>query len=180
MNDMVKKLAEKLKKPKVLMAVGLSGILLIFLSSFGKSDSKAQNAQTVQSFSAETYRAETEEAISRLVSEITGSKDVSVVVTLENTVSYSYADKREESSSDKSGEDAAVDTSLKEDYIIVRTADGGEQALLVTANMPQIRGVAIVCGGGDNPDLNQKILNAVTAALDITKKRVYICGRKTR
>jgi len=45
--------------------------------------------------------------------------------------------------------------------------------------MPQVRGVAIVCDGGDNQILNEKILNTVTAALNITSKRVYICGRKS-
>ena len=55
-------------------------------------------------------------------------------------------------------------------------ADGGEQALLVTTEMPEVRGVAIVCEGGDSEAINEKIENAVTAALDITSKRVYIAG----
>ena len=59
----------------------------------------------------------------------------------------------------------------------MKTADGGEQALLITEQMPEIRGVAIVCEGGDNEIINEKIKNTVTAALNITSKRVYICGR---
>ncbi len=55
-------------------------------------------------------------------------------------------------------------------------ADGGEQALLVTAEMPEVRGVAVVCRGGDDELINEKIKNAVTAALNITSKRVYIAG----
>ena len=49
--------------------------------------------------------------------------------------------------------------------------------MLVTVEMPEVRGVAIVCDGGDNEYIAEKIQNAVTAALDITSKRVYICGR---
>ena len=163
------------------MIAGITGILLIFISSFfGNSGQKAEKTDE-NGFSAEEYRIRLEEDISKLVAEITGSKEVSVVVTLENTVRYSYADIREEISSDKKGDSSATtDTELKEGYITVKTADGGEEALLITENMPEIRGVAIVCDGGDSEVINEKILNTVTAALNITKKRVYICGRNTR
>ena len=39
-----------------------------------------------------------------------------------------------------------------------------------------MRGVAVVCEGGDDEIINEKITNAVTAALNITSKRVYIAG----
>jgi stage III sporulation protein AG len=42
--------------------------------------------------------------------------------------------------------------------------------------MPEIRGVAIVCIGGDNELIAQKIENTVTAALNITSQRVSIAG----
>lgn len=181
MNELKFKILKKLKNPKLLMIAGITGIILIFLSSFIGTKTKSAPPADDSTISSEEYRLALQQDISELVSEITGSNKVSVVVTLENTVSYSYADTREEISSDKKGEaSVTTDTELKENYITVKTADGGEQALLVTANMPEIRGVAIVCEGGDSELINEKILNTVTAALNITKKRVYICGRKTR
>lgn len=181
MNDFKEKALKIIKNPKFLMIAGITGIILIFISSFVGGDSKKEINTDGAAFSSEEYRLSLEEDIKRLVSEITGSKSVSVVVTLENSVSYSYADTREETSSDKKGDKTSTsDIELKEGYITVKTADGGEQALLVTEIMPEIRGVAIVCEGGDNEVINEKILNTVTAALDITKKRVYICGRNTR
>ena len=42
--------------------------------------------------------------------------------------------------------------------------------------MPEVRGVAIVCEGGDNEIIAEKIQNTVTAALNITSKRVSIAG----
>ena len=50
----------------------------------------------------------------------------------------------------------------------------------MTAEMPEVRGVAIVCEGGDDEQINEKIKNAVTAALNITSKRVYIAGGKVQ
>ena len=63
-------------------------------------------------------------------------------------------------------------------YVTVRTSDGSEKALLITEYMPDIRGVAIVCRGGENEQTAERIKGAVTAALDITSKRVYITGGK--
>lgn len=181
MNDFKQKAIKAVKNPKILMIAGITGIILIFISSFFSGDGEKKKADETNIFSTEEYRSCLEDDIEKLVSEITGSRSVSVVVTLENTVSYSYADTREEISSDQKGDKtSASDTELKEGYITVKTADGGEQALLVTEFMPEIRGVAIVCEGGDNEFINEKILNTVTAALNITKKRVYICGRNTR
>lgn len=51
--------------------------------------------------------------------------------------------------------------------------------MLVTTQMPKVRGVAIVCDGGDNERIAEKIQNAVMSALNISSKKVYICGRNT-
>lgn len=178
MIEIKEKLLKTLKSPKTLLIGGLVGILLIFLSTLGGGASEKEMKSAEEAFSVDSYRAELEEDIKELVKEISGSKRVSVVVTLENTASYSYADTREEATTDKSGEKTnETDTELKKGYITVKNADGDEEALLVTATMPEIRGVAIVCEGGDSEIISEKIMNTVTAALNITKKRVYICGR---
>ena len=178
MIEIKEKLLKTLKSPKLLLIGGLVGILLIFLSTIGNGEKKETLPPEQTVFSIENYQAELEEDIKGLVKEISGSKRVSVVVTLENTASYSYADTREEATTDKSGETLSeTDTELKKGYITVKNADGDEEALLITATMPEIRGVAIVCEGGDSEIISEKIMNTVTAALNITKKRVYICGR---
>lgn len=168
---------EKLRSPKVLVIAGLCGILLIFLS--GLSSDKETKEVNTNEFSFEEYRLSIEEGIEKIVKDITGSGKVQVVVTLESSVRYNYAESLEETKTEKNEKESqSSDNELKEGYITVKTADGGEEALLVTARMPEIRGIAIVCEGGDNEIINQKIQNAVMAALNITSKRVYICGRK--
>ena len=102
-----------------------------------------------------------------------------MVITLESGIKYSYADISEGISENKTASNSeSTSSELKQSYITVKTADGGEQALLVTTEMPEVRGVAIVCEGGDDEIINEKIQNAVTAALNITSKRVYIAGGK--
>lgn len=168
---------KKLLSPKALVIAGLCGILLIFLS--GLSSDKEAKEEKPNEFSAEEYRLSLEDGIEKIVKDITGSGKVEVVVTLESSIRYSYAESVEETKAEKNDKESqSLDNELKEGYITVKTADGGEEALLVTARMPEIRGIAIVCEGGDNEIINQKIQNAVMAALNITSKRVYICGRK--
>lgn len=176
MNNLIPKISEKIKNPKFLIIVGVVGILLIFISSFlDGSETKPQTTTT--EISAEEYRIQLEKDIKNIVKGITGSNKVTVVVTLESGIRYKYADITEGSSADKTENDTISSSSeLKQGYITVKTADGGEQALLVTTQMPEIRGVAIVCIGGDNSIVAEKIENTVTAALNITSQRVSIAG----
>ncbi|MBO5321277.1 MAG: hypothetical protein J6B22_01555 [Clostridia bacterium] len=178
MSEIIGKYTSVFKKPKLILILGLVGILLIFFSSvFTKSEKKTE---TKTEITAEEYKLELEEDVKKVVRQITGSKNVSVVITLESGIRYDYADIKEETLVEREEkENKSSDSELKEGYIIVKSANGGEEALLITAQMPKVRGVAIVCDGGDSEIIYNKIQNAVTAALDITSKRVYICGRNT-
>ena len=172
------KILDSIKKPKTLVILGLLGIFLIFLSSLGGDNTEESAEMMPGQLNLEEYRESLEENIADMVTDITGSRKVKVIVTLDSGVRYSYADTREESSSDKTEKEAQVtDSEIKEGYITVKSASGGEEALLLKTEMPEIRGVAVVCEGGDNEYINEKIVNTITAALNITSKRVYICGR---
>lgn len=149
--------------------------MLIFVSSVFKGEDKTSLSQ--QSITTEEYRKILEESVLEIVREITGDKRAVVVVTLENGMRYSYADATVTDAENFEGKDSTQESSsASKSYITIRTADGGEKALIVTEYMPDVRGVAIVCSGGDNEQIAQKIKGAVTAALHITSKRVYITG----
>ncbi|MBO5210666.1 MAG: hypothetical protein J6B80_01900 [Clostridia bacterium] len=175
MNDLIKKYLEKLKNPRVLIIIGVIGIALIFLSSFIDQNPKAKTS--AEEFSTEEYKESLEKDVAKLVKSISGSRRVTVVITLESGMNYQYADNLEESSDTKNDNlNTAEKSETKQNYITVKNADGSETAILISKQMPEIRGVAIVCEGGDNAALNQKIQNAVMSALNITSKRVYIAG----
>lgn len=179
MNERINGLLEKMKSPKVLITVGVAGILLILLSSFlpGGASKERSPSPAENGITAEEYRHMLEDSVKEMVTQLTGSGKVNVVITLESGIRYSYAGTNEGATANKTESDSETTSSeLKQSYITVRTADGGEQALLVTEEMPQVRGVAIVCEGGDDAILNEKIKSAVMAALNITSKRVYVAG----
>lgn len=82
MNELFSKYLKPLKKPKIVLIIGLIGIGLIVLSSlFSSGDRKKENVKTGE-ITAEEYKAILEEDIKETVRDITGSKNVSVVITL--------------------------------------------------------------------------------------------------
>ncbi len=155
----------KLKEIKgfwLLVFLLVLGALLIAAGSLLSGKNKAQNSEYTGSFSYSEYEKEVEERISKIVSEIGGISDVSVMVTLESTVSYSYA----ENSNDKNSE-----------YVTIRDKDGNESGVLISENAPGIRGVAVVCNGGDIPEKKLEIIKMVSALLGLPQNRVYVGGR---
>ncbi len=177
MNDALKnfkKLAEKVKKPKFLVAAGILGIALLFLSSVLPADKKTDSAE--KGISGEEYREQITKSVKQIVKSISGDSSPTVVVTLESGVRYTYADSGESDTVSTSGSAAKESRSSKRSYVTVKDASGGEKALVITENMPEIRGVAVICRGGETEETAESIKNAVTAALNITSKRVFVSG----
>lgn len=180
MNELIKKGGKIIKNPKCLMLLGFIGIGLIFISSFipsGKNSAKNTSSKGESSASIAQYRDELEKSVKKIVAGITGDEDAAVVVTLESGIRYTYADTTKTDSSSATGSNTNQESeSLSKGYITVKGSDGSEQPLLITEIMPQVRGVAVICRGGNDEQLAEKIIGAVTAAFNITEKRVYISG----
>lgn len=170
--ELMKNLPEKIKNPKVLLIIGLAGILLIGCSSLfgGKSETKSGEA-----FNQTEYEETIEKKVFSIVKGITGDRKATVIITLKNGIRYSYADDTLDDTNMTDSEKTTQQSSRKEsNHITVKDSSGEEKALVVTENMPEIRGVAIVCKGGGDSALSEEIKSAVMAALDITAKRIYI------
>lgn len=184
----LEKLAENEKYRRIIIAAGLVGIALIFLSGLLKSgDSGGGGSPPVSSqptATAEEYADRLEQNLEQILSSIQGAGNAKVLVTLEQTVEYVYATEEKKSNQttqDKSGTDSQKTETNDSDettYIVVRDADGSERALPVTEVQPVIKGVVVVCDGGDNPTVQQNITNAVTTALHVSSIRVCVIKAK--
>lgn len=161
------------KGRRIIIAVGIIGILLIWLSSF-LPEKKDKDRAGTGSITADRFVAETEQKLKSIIDGIEGAGPCRVMVTLENGVEYVYAveqdintDRKEDSDSISQRDDT------KESIIVVDTGDG-RQGLLVTEIQPTVKGVVVVCRGGDQPLVQQRITDAVTTALNISSKRVCV------
>lgn len=168
------------KHKKIIIVLGLAGIVLIFLSSFVSCEKTDSTSRVKEEISVDEYRSKIENNLKDIVSSIEGSGKTKVLVTVENSTETVYATeqkKNKESTEDKSNGEI---TKKKESddsevhYITVKDSNGSEKALSVTQVQPTIKGVVVVCDGGNDPNVQQRITNAVTTALNITSKRVCV------
>lgn len=161
------------KGKSVLLIVGLAGILLIGLSEWWPSGDKEVSAPTAEQ-QTDAYVQALETQLKEIVGSIQGAGQCKVMVTLESGVQYVYA-QEEKSNSDRQEGDSRVSQSdgSQQSIVIVDTEDG-RQGLLVTEIQPTVKGVVVVCEGGDLETVQQRIVQAVTTALNITSKRVCV------
>ncbi len=123
-----------------------------------------------QDFSGETYTVQyyteaLETRIAALCTSISGIREATVLLTLENGSEYVYARNGDSQSSG--------DTSW--DYMILASGEG-EEAVLMTEIYPKVRGVAVVCTGGDSPAVQQTVTELLSASLGIASHRIKVAG----
>lgn len=180
LKNKVKDIFSNDKYKKIIIFAGLLGIALIFVSSFFKSDVKSTRDLTTVQVNTDDYARQLEDNLKNIVCAITGAGEAKVLVTLESSTQTVYATeqkKNKEATEDKSGEETSKkresdDSETK--YIKIKDENGAEKALSVTQLQPTVKGVVVVCKGGDNPEIQKKVIDAVKTALNITSKRVFV------
>lgn len=168
----------------VIVIVGLVGIGLIFISSYIRPPSKDSAASVEESIGAENsgleeYRSSITQELGNMLASIDGVGKTKIMITLDGGVRNIYAtdtDTNGRETSRKNGEDENADkqNTEKRSCILVRGKDGSEKALTVGKMMPQVKGVLIVCEGGDDGDIVQRVKDAVSAALDISQSHICV------
>ena len=168
---------------KLAIIVGFFGILLIFVSGMiPKKGSEAESSKIKSdtAVNSEMHRELLEKNLAYAVSKIEGAGNPQVLVTLENTAETIYATeerKNKEASEDKSSGEVTrkkESDDCEKKYITIKDSEGTEHALAVKKIEPKVKGVVIICPGGDDPIVRNRITEAVTTALSITSKRVYV------
>ncbi len=89
-----------------------------------------------------------------------------VMLTVSSTEEYVYA------------ETVKRGTSQAENSYVIIDKGSQKEALVKKVNNPSIKGVVIVCEGGDDPRVCEKIYKAVSTALDISTSRIYVAEMK--
>jgi len=159
---------------KIIVIAGIVGVALILLSEFMPKAAK----QTVKQATTEEYAAALESRLTGLIMNIGGAGKTQVMVTLENGYEYVYASE-ERVNTDKTEDTNDTGNRLQqrddtENRLVVIGGSGGEEALIRTEILPTVKGVVVVCEGGDQAIVQQRITDAVTTALGVTAKRVCV------
>ena len=168
------KLSEKLKKDKKLLltvAAGILGIVFIVISefipksSYKKAETGEQNKNSVSS-----YEETLEKRLESIISSVDGAGRVQVMVTLDTSEQTQYA--KDEKENSKSG-DKTSEKSYEKKYVLT-DEDGG----VLKTTEPEVRGVIVVCDGGDNAAVKNGITSAVRAALSVDSNKITVLKMK--
>lgn len=173
------------KKGKLILAVGLLGILLIFLSTFfpDRETSKSTETPTEPTMSVpstEEYRQEYETALLELVKSIRGAGNAQVFVTLETGVQYVYETEENKTADtqNESPQSHSTKSTLEKTILLVEGENGRKQPVLRTTLEPEVRGVVVVCEGGGDVRIVERVTSAVTAMLGVSTTKVAVLPSK--
>lgn len=194
-----KKITEKLfskNGTKILLAAGFVGIALIFLSEFipsasgvnaGSASSRvsaaANPAEAAAVSSQPTDEDEYENALQSqlksLVCSIQGVGKAEVMITFGSGTQYVYEQQQKQTveKSSQRGTDGAAQANENDDnetQPVVISGESGQQPVVKTQLKPQAVGVVVVCDGGDDPTVQENVVNAVSTALGLPANHVCV------
>jgi stage III sporulation protein AG len=171
----VKAIAEKIRElrdkpyfPKVLIAAGILLMVIILMADFGDNDADDAKASDVNAdfLTADVYISSTEEKLGEILSAIEGVGKTQVLVNVSSTEEYVFAEEYKQGSS------------VAESSIVTIDSGSDKTALVKKVNTPDVSGIVIVCEGGDDPKICEKIYKAVSTALNIPTSRIYVAEMK--
>lgn len=157
------------KKTALFIIVGFTAILLIFLSELSSSGEE-ENKSIPQEMSSVSYCEYLEDKVKEIVESIEGAGKAKVMITLSETTEYIYATNDKDSSKNSENTD---DYTFENDYVIIEN-NSNDTGLLVKTIEPKVRGVAVVCEGGNDSAVQRQIYSAVSAVLNISTSRISI------
>lgn len=136
----------------VLLILILVGGVLILVSGFDFSSDRTGKHYT----DVEFYTEYLETKISELCMSIAGIEKANVFLTLDCSSEYVY------------GESSA-------DYLILKN-DSDEEAVMLREIYPKVRGVAVVCTGGEFPRIRETVTEILAAAMGISTSKIRVAG----
>lgn len=156
---------------KIIIIGGIAVILLLFLSTlpFGEREETPAAPEST----GETERA-LEQRLEKLLSQIDGVGEVSVMITLEGTSTRVFAEETRTESSSSGGAESSSQSSGSQTEIVL--AGSGKEPVETNIICPKVRGVAVVCGGAADPIVREKIANTVSGVLNVGLSRIYVTG----
>ena len=154
------------QKVKIVFAIGLIGVVLIFFSEVSNDERDKQEIISNAECNYTLYCEELEKNLTEVISSIEGVGNCKVMITLDHLEESIYATNYES----KKDEDSE---NYKDEYVIY-DSNNGEEPVLITKYLPQVQGVTVVCSGGDDVLIKEKIVDAVTALFNISSNRVSV------
>lgn len=161
------------KRVRAAAVIGIAGMVLIGFSEL-MPESRDKEESSVQAAAigdeTEEFRMKTAAELKKLLARMEGVGECSVMVSVEGTEEYIYAENVDRSSD--SGTDRKSEAYRGE--VVLTEQEGGRQALVKRVLKPKISGVLVVCSGGGDLRVSERVMRAVSTALGISSSKVCV------
>ena len=147
----------------VLLVIG-AGIFLLLLPTGGREKPAVENLASQEHFDLPAF----EEKLGLILSNINGAGEVEVILTVTGTTRQVFAQDNRESVRESGNE-------LTESTVVVSKGSGTQEALLVETVYPKFQGAVVVCGGGNDPAVKLKLIEAVSALTGLGADKISVC-----
>lgn len=179
-------------KREQLVVYGLLLILLVVIAlPVKKSDKKAAKEETVVKDEGQIGKnvgnsqvEVMEQQLENALSKVDGVGQVQVVITLESSNQKVVEKDRpsSESTQNQTGEDGRSSNSFsgstEESTVYEKDSDGNQVPYVVAETYPEVRGVLVICQGGDNPVVIQQISEGVMALFRVEAHKIKVMKMK--
>lgn len=166
------------KKTMFIVLAGIIGVLILVVSEFipeGENTKKDEKEIQVSEYNVENhyeYAEMLENKLTDLISSIEGAGKTKVMLTLASSSEAVYA--QNDKTDMESGDEEREKISKENDYVLIKTDSSKEEALLLKIIQPEVKGVAVVCEGGDSIYVQQKIIETISAVFDINSSKIKV------
>ena len=154
---------EKLRRvrgfPLVCVCLCLGVLLMLFPRFFGTGNT-GEEKKTAETDALQAYVEGLEHKIAQMAEAMAGVSDASVLVTLECSEETVFAEEKT--------------VHGKESYSTSYLLTAGSEPVAVREITPRIRGIAVVCRGGEEPEVQLALIAMLTAAFDLSASRVFV------
>ena len=181
--ESVKKVINSPKRNTYIAVIGIALVLIIAFSNCSGEGENSVSDTSAKVFDHNEYSAQLEEKIEKIVESIEGAGKCSVMITLEKTEEYVFFTEEkistntlEETAQDKTKQTIESDKETKAG--VVENRNSGNDVLVTTTLMPQVGGVVVICEGGGNVLVQERVTNAVATALNIPHNRVFVTKKQ--
>lgn len=154
----VKEILKKLSPSARILIIAAALALGIGLLLLGGGDAESHKNE-FDSVSLEEYEKELEKKITELCSRVDGVSSVTVAVSLSGGFEYVYA-------TDSSGKPVTVGSG------------GSASGIIIKKKVPEIAGIGIVCRGGGNEAVRNRLVSLISSTYGIGANRVFITEAK--
>lgn len=157
------------KNIKLFVILGLAaGAILILLSFTSPGEKNKTQENDLSQIDSDAYVRSQENKICEILKRIDGVTEPFVMITLDTSSEQIYASKQNVKES-QNGENTQKEVSKD---LIFYGED--KKPILVKEIEPKIKGVAVICKGISNSEIQLKIINLVSTVLNLPTNRVYV------